>query len=204
MKTELIIIGASGHGKVVADLAEKCGYLVKGFLDDNPKIEEHFGYPVLGEVRQVERFDKCTKNCRFVIAIGNNAIRKKIAQTYKVHWTVLIHPGAVVARGVSIGEGTVVMANAVVNPDTVIGKHCIVNTAAVVEHDNCIGDYSHISPGAVLAGTVTIGRECHIGAGAVVRNNLTIADQCILGAGAAAVKELTVPGIYVGIPAKRQ
>lgn len=202
MEIELIIIGASGHGKVVADLAEKCGYKVKGFLDDNAEIREHFGYPVLGEVRQAERIVERTPNCRFVIAIGDNQIRRKIAQIYKVHWAVLIHPRAVVARGVTIGEGTVVMANAVVNPDTVIGKHCIVNTAAVVEHDNRIGDYSHISPGAVLAGTVTIGRECHIGAGAVVRNNLTIADRCILGAGAVAVKEFTEPGTYVGIPAK--
>lgn len=82
MKTELIIIGASGHGKVVADLAEKCGYRVKGFLDDNPNIKEHFGYPVLGEVRVAEEWsaDRDWKLCEYVIAIGDNAIRRKIAQ----------------------------------------------------------------------------------------------------------------------------
>lgn len=204
MKTELIIIGASGHGKVVADLAEKCGYLVKGFLDDNPKIEEHFGYPVLGEVQIVEEWDaeKDWKTCKFVIAIGENTIRRKIAQRYrKLQFATLVHPAAVLGKGVCLGAGTVVMAGAVINADAKVGDHCIINTGAIIEHDCMIRDYTHISPGAVVAGTVKIGGMCHIGAGAVVRNNITVCEGVTVGVGAAVVKNILEPGIYVGVPA---
>lgn len=204
METELIIIGASGHGKVVADLAEKCGYVVKGFLDDNPEIGEHFGYPVLGEVRLAEEWDaeKDWQTCEYVIAIGDNAIRRKIAQRYrKLRFATLVHPAAVLSRGVCVGAGTVVMAGAVINADAKVEQHCIINTGAVVEHDCLIRDYTHISPGAVVAGTVEIGGMCHIGAGAVVRNNITVCGGVTVGVGAAVVKDISKPGIYVGVPA---
>lgn len=200
MKKKLIIIGASGHGKVLLDLALKNEYEVLGFLDDNEEIKELVGYPVLGKVSQVAAY---SGEAEFIIGIGSNAIRKKIATECCLEWATLIHPRAVIGHGAMIGEGTVVMANAVINPFVSVGKHCIVNTASVIEHDNVIEDYVHISPGAVLAGTVQVGEGTHIGAGAVVRNNLSITKECVVGAGAAVVKDITEKGVYAGVPAKR-
>lgn len=203
MNKKVVIIGASGHGKVIADIIIKSGDCVKGFLDDAESLPERIlDIPVLGKVPDFEKFT----DCRFVIAIGNAAIRERIADSLdgRVQWYTAVHPGAAISSlGVEIGEGTVIMANAVVNSGAHIGRHCIVNTAAVVEHDNALADYVHISPGAVLAGTVTVGKRTHIGVGACVRNNLSICADCVIGAGAAVVKDVIEPGAYVGVPARK-
>ena len=148
MSKKLVIIGASGHGKVIADIALKTGYEVVGFLDDNETVEENCGFPVLGKIKDVAKYKE---QCEFVIAIGNNSIREKIAEQYDIQWATLIHPTAVIGIDVQVGEGTVVMANAVINPCASIGKHCIINTGAIVEHDNDLEEYVHISPKATLA-----------------------------------------------------
>lgn len=200
MSKKIVIIGASGHGKVIADIALKMGYEVVGFLDDNETVEENCGFPVLGKTKDIVKYKD---QCKFVIAIGNNSIREKVAEQYNVQWATLIHPTAVLGINVQVGEGTVVMANAVLNPCASIGKHCIINTGAIVEHDNDLEDYVHISPNATLAGTVCIGRKTHIGVGACVKNNITIADNVVVGAGAVIVKDITDAGVYVGVPARR-
>lgn len=203
MKESVVIIGASGHGKAVADIVCCAGDIVKGFLDDNPELESSFaGFPVLGTVEQYLEFS----DCQFIVAIGNAAIREKIAERMQqVRWYTAIHPRAVISKlETKIEEGTVIMANAVVNPGTHIGRHCIINSSAVVEHDNQIGDYVHISVGAKLAGTVTIGARSWIGIGAVVRNNVSICAECVVGAGGVVVKDIEVPGTYVGVPVKKQ
>ena len=200
MKKKLIIIGASGHGKVLLDIALKNEYEVLGFLDDNTERKELAGYPVLGTVSQSVQYKD---EASFVIGIGSNAVRKKIANNYDLEWATLVHPNATIGIGATIGAGTVIMANAVVIPFATVGKHCIINTSSVVEHDNQIADYVHISPGAVLAGTVTVGEETHIGANAVVRNNLEITSECVVGAGAAVVKDIAEKGTYAGVPAGR-
>lgn len=194
MCKEVIIIGASGHGKVLADIIRKSGDKIVGFLDDD-----------LSKVGVIGKVGDCVKykNKEFIIAIGSNKIRRKIAEQYPdLHYYMAIHPTAVIAEDVKIGKGTAVMASAVVNAAAVIGEHCIINTGAVVEHDNIIGDYTHISPKAVLCGTVHIGQETHIGAGAVVRNNVNIGDNVTVGAGAAVVQDIEKSGVYVGVPAK--
>ena len=197
MSKKLVIIGASGHGKVIADIALKTGYEVVGFLDDNETVEENGGFPVLGKIKDVAKYKE---QCEFVIAIGNNSIREKVAEKYNVHWATLIHPTAVLGINVQVGEGTVIMANAVINPCASIGKHCIINTGVIVEHDNDLEDYVHISPNATLAGTVCIGRKTHIGVGACVKNNITIAENVVVGAGAVVVKDIEESGVYVGVP----
>ena len=200
MSKKLVIIGASGHGKVIADIALKSGYEIAGFLDDNDSIKEVCGFPILGTTKNMYEYkDKC----EFIIAIGNNAIREKIATTCDVKWATLIHPTAVLGINVQIGKGTVIMANAVINPCANIGRHCIINTGAIVEHDNDLADYVHISPNATLAGTVCIGRGVHIGVGSCVKNNVTITDDVTVGAGASVVKDITEAGVYVGVPARR-
>lgn len=200
MSKKLVIIGASGHGKVIADIALKNGYEIVGFLDDNESLQEICGFPVLGSIKTVCDYKE---DCEFVIAIGNNTIREKIATEYDVRWATLIHPSAVLGMQVQIGEGTVVMANAIINPCARVGKHCIINTGAIVEHDNALADYVHLSPNATLAGTVRVGTGTHVGVGACVKNNVVITEHVVIGAGATVVKDITEVGVYVGVPARR-
>ena len=203
MNKSVVIVGASGHGKVVADIVLKNKDNIVGFLDDNTELEESFaGFPVLGTTDQYQKYsDAC-----FVIAIGNAAVREKLVNELKnVSWYTAIHPTAVISElDANIGEGTVIMANAVVNAGARIGRHCIINTGAVVEHDNQIADYVHVSVGAKLAGTVTVGKSSWIGIGASVSNNLNICGSCMIGAGAVVVKNIKEPGIYVGVPVERK
>lgn len=197
----VIIIGASGHGKVIADIVQKSGDQVLGFLDDNTNLLNGFiGFPVFGKVDEYKKY-----NAEFVIAIGNACIREKIAKKlFGVHWYTAIHPTAVVSDiDVKIGEGTVVMANVVINSGARIGKHCIVNSGAIVEHDNQIGDFVHISVGAKLAGTVTVGKATWIGIGASVSNNINICGDCMIGAGAVVVQNIEKAGTYVGVPVRK-
>ncbi len=200
MNNRLIIIGAGGHSKVIADIALKNGYTDIFFVDDNKKTGSYMGFSVIGNIRDIEQLNDSKTD--FVIGIGNNDIRKKIAQTYDVNYVTLIHPSAHIASGVTIGEGTVVMAAAVVNPDTVVKKHCILNTSCVVEHDNVIESFVHISPNAALGGTVHIGEGTHIGISATVINNIDVCSECKIGAGAVVIRNIEHSGTYVGIPAK--
>ena len=194
MSKEIIIIGASGHGKVIADIAEKSGDKVIGFLDDDLTKKG-----VIGPVCDCVKY----KDKQFIIGIGNTQIRKRIAEEYpELSYYTAIHPTAVISGDVKIAEGTAIMANAVINASATVGAHSIINTASVVEHDNMIGDFVHISPGAVLCGGITIGNETHIGAGVVVRNNVTICGNVTIGCGACVVKDITKRGMYIGTPAK--
>lgn len=201
-KDSVIIIGAGGHGKVIADIVEQSGDIVKGFLDDNLHLSGKFvGYPILGMVKDYI----CYPEERFIIGIGNAEIRERIAESMKgCHFYTAIHPDAVISPlDVTIEEGTVIMAGTVVNAGGKIGKHCIINTSSVVEHDNQIEDYVHISVGAKLAGNVHIGRKSWIGIGATISNNITICQDCMIGAGAVVVGDIKESGKYVGVPVKQ-
>ena len=197
---KLVIIGASGHGKVVADIAEKSGYDEIIFLDDNEFVKTCGGYPVVGQSSKA-----VSLNCDVIVAIGNATIRQRIQENLEdtgVKLATLVHPNAVIADSVEIGIGTVVAAGAVLNPDTKVGKSCIINTCSSVDHDCEIGDYVHVSVGAHVAGTARIGERTWIGAGATVSNNVSICGDCIIGVGAAVVKNIEEKGTYVGVPAR--
>lgn len=196
---QLVIIGASGHGKVVADIARKNNYENILFLDDNEKLTDCGGYPVAGKSNQFVDYD-----CDMIVAIGNAGVRKQIQESIPEEKLVtLIHPDTVVAEDVVMGAGTVVMAGAVINPGTHIGKGCIINTCSSVDHDCAVGDYVHISVGAHVAGTVNIGSHTWIGAGVTVINNVNISSGCIIGAGTVVIRDICESGTYVGAPAKR-
>lgn len=197
--SRLVIVGASGHGKVIADIAKLNGYNDIVFLDDNEAVDECAGYPVIG--RSCD-FAKVEKNV--VIAIGNAKIRSRIQEQYEsrgFYPVTLIHPNATVADSAQIGVGSVIMAGAVINPYAQLGKGCIVNTCASVDHDCVLGDYVHVAVGAHLCGTVEVGAYTWIGAGATVSNNISICPECMIGAGAVVVKDLDEKGTYVGVPA---
>lgn len=201
MNEKVVIIGASGHGKVIADIILKSGDSVVGFLDDNPNVGEDFiGFPVLGKVSEADKY----KEYKFVIAIGNADIRERVANELDVDWYTAIHPMAVISNiGVEIGIGTVVMANAVINSDAKIGNHCIINTCAIIEHDDIIEDYAHISVGTKLAGNVSIGRKTWMGIGSQIIQGKSICAETMVGAGAVVIESISKKGTYVGVPARK-
>ena len=195
---DVIIFGTSGHAKVIADIIIKSEDTLLGFLD-NGDVKEVDGIPVLGNDEAYADFPKA----EFVIGVGDAEIRERLSK-YQCRWYTAVHPSAAISSiGVSIGEGTVVMPNAVINSDAKIGKHCIINTGAIVEHDNSIGDFAHVSVGAKLGGNVIIGRKTWIGIGACIKNNVCICDKCTIGAGAVVVKDISEQGEYIGIPASK-
>lgn len=200
----LMIVGTGGHSRVIMDLAEKCGYEIVGFVDDFATVDTIDTIPVYPGMEAAKKaMEDAGISCSFVIAIGNNEVRKRIATEYEeLEYATLVHPAAVLGDRAVVEHGSVVMAQAVIQPQAYVGAHCIINTGAIVEHDNRIGDFSHLSPRAVLGGTVTIGDLCHIGIGAVVRNNITIWDRVTIGAGAVVVKDIVQSGTFVGVPAK--
>lgn len=204
MKKELLIIGASGHGKVVADIALRLNKWENiSFLDDNTSLKTVMGLPVIGRSRDAYKYiDKF----EIVVAIGNNHIRKKIQDGLTIKGGVLatlVHPSAIISAGVDIGVGSVIMAGVVVNPCTEIGQGCIVNTSSSLDHDNDLDDYVHISPGVHLSGNVKVGNCTWIGVGATVSNNISICDDCVIGAGGVVVKDIKTSGTYMGVPVRK-
>lgn len=194
----LIIIGASGHGKVVADIAKLIGYKDIIFLDNDISIKECSGIPVLGSDTLLNELDG-----DLFIAVGNACVRKKYMEAYSNrNYPVLIHPNAVIPNSVSVGDGTVIMAGVIINPDTRVGRGCIINTSASIDHDCVIEDYSHVSVGAHLCGSVHVGKYNWIGAGATVINNINICSDCMVGAGAVVIHNIDRKGTYVGVPAR--
>lgn len=204
MKDKLIIIGASGHGKVVADIAMKMNrWQTIVFLDDDETVKTCLGFEVVGKIAD---FTKYKDKAEFFVAIGNNATREKIQEQLEMKKIVpvsLVHPNAIIGMEVEIFSGTVVMAGVVINSSSRIGRGCIINTSSSLDHDNIIDDFVHISPGSNLAGTVSVGKGSWIGIGSVISNNVTICSLCKLGAGAVATDDITKAGIYVGIPVRK-
>ncbi len=195
----LAIIGASGHGKVIADIARRIGYCEIVFFDDDESIHECGGYPVVGKSSEAGTID-----ADVIVGIGNADIRKRIQESIpEQKLATLIHPDAVIAEDVEIGVGTVVMAGAVINPGTHIGKGCIINTCSSVDHDCIVDDFVHVAVGSHLCGTVNVGAGTWIGAGVTVSNNVFICPDCMIGAGAVIVNDIWESGTYVGVPAKR-
>jgi len=204
MKNKLLIIGASGHGKVIADIALKMNkWETIHFLDDNENIKQSMNIEVIGTTKEVTKY---INDYDIIVGIGDSFIRESIQgklEEIGASVPILIHPKAIIAKEVEIGTGTVIMAGAIINCCTKIGKGCIINTGATVDHDNVIEDYVHISPGANLAGNVTVGKRTWIGIGSVVSNNVCIISDCKIGAGAVVVKDINEVGTYVGVPVRK-
>lgn len=204
MKDKLIIIGASGHGKVVADIAIKMNkWQSIAFLDDDESIKTSMGLQVIGRTADAFTYKD---EADFFVAIGSNTTREKIQEKLieqGINVICLIHPSAVIGTNVEIGFGSVVMAGVVINSSSRIGNGCIINTSSSLDHDNMIEDYVHISPGVRTAGSVSIGKGTWLGIGSVVSNNVNMCSGCKVGAGAVVVKDITKPGTYVGVPVRK-
>lgn len=195
MQKQVIIMGAGGHGRVLRDMVERSGDICLGFLDDRET-----GAEILGKTADCIRFAEA----EFIIGIGDNAVREKIAKAYPhLSWYTAIDPSAVISPSAKIGKGTCMMPGAVLNAGATVGDHVIINTHAVVEHDVEIENYVHVSPGAVLLGGAKIGEGSHIGGGAVIRNYISVSGSCTVGMGAVVTENIEKPGVYVGVPARK-
>lgn len=202
----VLIIGAGGHAKVVTDILQLRGVAITGYLDDHePDWGTDFcGYPVLGATDRYQDFSADG----WIIATGSNAARQRIAAQLGAvtdqHWINAIHPSAVVADSVQLGNGVVIAANVVVNPATVIGNHVILNTASTVDHDCMIDAFAHIPPGCHLAGTVRVGEGAFIGIGSSVIPNMVIGSWSVVGAGSVVVRSIPERVTAKGVPARWQ
>ncbi|MBT0653124.1 acetyltransferase [Geomobilimonas luticola] len=204
MKEKIFVFGASGHAKVVIDVIEQQGVYDIAFLaDDDPALKgtHIYGYPVIGG--KADLLASGIK--RGIVAIGSNKARSSVAAWLSGNGCELvsaIHPSAQLARGVTIGNGTVVMAGAVINSDTSIGFDVIVNTRASIDHDCIIGSGVHIAPGVTLCGTVAVGAGSFVCAGSTIIPNLTIGSNVTVGAGSTVIRDVPDKVTVVGSPAK--
>jgi len=205
MANRLVIFGAGGHAKVVADAARLIGFELIGFVDHEPRLQgtRVLGMPVVGDEHELKAFDHAS--CAVIVAVGDNAQREALVErlmSQDMSFATIIHPSAVISSPAALGDGTVVLAGAVVNSGAVVGCHCIVNTMASVDHDCVIDDFTHLSPGVHLAGGCRLGRSVHVGIGACVVPNCSIGARTIVGAGAAVTQNIPSDVTAIGVPAR--
>ena len=197
----ICILGAGGHGRVVADIAELCGYSDIEFVDARwPGQSENLAWKVVGR-----SFENSSQGFERFVALNTNGLRLKLVLEMVaagISMPTLVHPFASVSKHAKLGMGCVVMAGAVVNAGAVLGHGVIVNTAASLDHDCVIGDGVHISPSAHLGGTVEVGAESWIGLGASVREGIRIGTRCMVAAGAVVISHLENGVRVQGVPAR--
>jgi sugar O-acyltransferase (sialic acid O-acetyltransferase NeuD family) len=206
---KILILGAGGHGQVIADIflacfqeCENTAQLI-GFLDDKATLRQGsvLGLPVLGPIAQL----RAIPHEAVLVGIGHNQTRRKICQWVKAQgssFTTACHSSAILGAGVEIGVGTVISAGVIVNVGAIIGQHVILNTGCSVDHHNRIDDYAHIAPGVHLGGDVEIGAGALVGIGATVMPQCRVGEWSIIGAGAVVTKDVPAYTTVIGIPAR--
>ncbi|MBX2803287.1 MAG: acetyltransferase [Myxococcales bacterium] len=207
MSGPLLVYGASGHGKVVAETARAAGFSPIVFADDS---DGKRGTRLCGaEVAAIGRDEAlrwlATHDGRVVVAIGHNQVRARVLAELMeagARPATVVHPSAVIAPTAVIGSGTVVFAGVVVQPDAEVGANVILNTACSVDHDGRIGDHAHLSPGVHLGGTVTVGAGTHLGVGCSVIQGITVGHDSTVGAGSVVVRDLPDGIVAYGVPAR--
>jgi len=200
----LAILGAGGHGKVVADTAESNGWDSIVFFDDAwPALQKNGIWSVVGTSNDLIRTVRTFSGV--VVAIGNNAIRRaKLTELAAIGASIvtLVHPSAIISRYASLGLGSVAFPGVVVNAEAVVGEGAILNTGCSVDHDCRVGAAVHLSPGVRLAGGVEVGDCSWIGIGATARQLVKIGNNVVVGASAAVVSDLPDNTVAVGVPAR--
>lgn len=188
------LYGASGHAKVVMDIAKLAKMDIPCLIDDNPQVNELAGLPVVHSAEGLSPV---------IVTIGDCKIRKKIVQKLGERtYITVVHPNSIKAESVKLGDGTVIMAGAILNPYVEVGKHCIINTGASLDHDVKIRDFVHIAPHCTLCGEVEVGEGTWIGAGSTIIQQIHIGKNCYIGAGSVVVKDIPDNTLCYGNPAK--
>ena len=189
----MVILGDSGHARVVADVARSAGQEVTAMLGHDACTSEVDGVTIPAAV-----------DSPLFLAIGSNGLRRRMANAIRARFPEAVFPtlkapSAVVAPDVSLGEGTVVMQMACIQTGSAVGSHCIVNTGAVVDHDCRLGDFVHVSPHATLCGGVEVGNGAWIGAGATVIQGIKIGANAIVGAGSTVLHHVPANATVYGV-----
>ncbi|HEY0611344.1 MAG TPA: acetyltransferase [Chitinophaga sp.] len=195
---KVYLYGASGHGKVIAEILEQNGDTIQGVFDDDPAVTGLLDYPALGE------FDaaKLSGNARMIVSIGNNDNRRKVAQRLNVPFTTAVHPSASVSKRSTIGIGSVVMAGVSVNANVTVVEHVILNTNCSGDHDCELGNFVHVSPNVALAGNVKVGEGTHLGIGSCVIQGIIIGKWATIGAGTVVITDVPDNAVIVGNPGR--
>jgi len=206
----IVIVGASGHARVVVDIIEKQSkYLIAGFVDSSRAVgEKIIGYEVLGMETDIPRLTITHKIAGFIIAIGDNEVRAVVAAKIlkispQAQFISAIHPQAIIGKEVRIGAGSVVMAGAIINPCSTVGDFCIVNTKASLDHDSSMGDFSSLAPGVTAGGNCNIGNFSAIGIGATIKHGVTIGEHSVIGGAAMVTQDVQAFTVNYGVPSKR-
>lgn len=206
----LVILGAQYQAKVVIDIIERSNeHKIVGLVDNaKPVGASVLGYSVVGADANLAEIVANYGVTHALIGIGDNFIRWNVSQFLRTHVPEIqiataIHPSAVIAKDVMIGEGTSIMAGAVLNPSCRIGRFCIVNTRASLDHDCIMGDFSSLGPGAVTGGNCRVGNWAAIGVGAVLRHGVSVGEHSVVGGGSMVVKDISPKVVAYGVPSRQ-
>lgn len=197
MESTYCIYGASGHSKVIIEILENSGIIIQGLYDDDVQKNTLLEYRV-GHGKEIFNNNEIS----WVIGIGDNAVRKKIAENHLLKYAFAIDKSASLSKRAVIGKGTVIMPGVSINSSTIVGKHVIINTNSSIDHDCIIEDYVHISPNATLCGGISVGEGTQIGAGAVIIPGIKIGKWAKIGGGAVIIKDVPDNSIVVGNPGR--
>ena len=206
---KVVIVGASEHGKVVADVIEHEGkFVILGWIDSHkPAGGEFFGYPMLGAEDVLLDLWRRREIVGGLVAIGDNWTRGRVAEKIcslapDFAFVTAVHPSAQIARGASVGAGTALMAGVIVNSDSRIGAHCILNTRASLDHDCIMDDFSSLAPGVTVGGVARIGMYSAVSLGANIIHGKNIGAHTVVGAGALVQKDIPDHCVAYGVPAR--
>lgn len=193
----MYLYGASGHAKVIIDILKSTRIEIDGIFDDNENVKNLMNFKVL------EKFNSSEINGKeIIISIGDNKLRKKLAERIRCNFGKAIHANALISEYCSIEAGTVVMQGAIIQAQAKIGKHVIINSSSIVEHDCEIENFVHLSPNATLCGNVKVGEGTHIGAGAIIIPGIKIGCWSVIGAGCVVIRDVPDNVVVVGNPGK--
>jgi sugar O-acyltransferase (sialic acid O-acetyltransferase NeuD family) len=207
---KILVVGSSGHARVILDIVEKQGlYTVLGLIDSFRTVGEVvLGYSIIGGESDLPRIRAEYAVEGIIVAIGDNGIRGEVSARIsrmcpELSFVCAIHPSAIIGKEVKIGSGTVIMAGAVVNPCSDVGRFCIINTLAALDHDSVMADFSSLAPGVVTGGGCRIGTYSAIGIGASLSHGVNVGAHAVVGGKSMVLSDVDPFSVYYGVPAKK-
>ena len=205
MTNKIVLLGGGGHCKACIDVIETTRFTIEGVIDKEINAGKVLNYRIIGNDDKLEGLVQ--KNYLFLVTVGqikNPSLRSELFEKIK-QWhgklAIVIASTSIVSKYSTIGEGTIIMHQALVNADVSIGRNCIINNKSLIEHDCSIGDHTHISTGAILNGNCAIGNRVFVGSNTVIANGTQVADNVVIGAGSVVIKNISKAGVYAGNPA---